>query len=114
MIITLLFLLLSSYAYGLRIVRRQSNITFSDFFDEDRTSRKLSIATSHTQHRVDKLPGLFPSNLVHYAGHILVDPENGGHLFYWLFETEVNPEEGTISSIINCFVTDLIKYHQLH
>ena len=56
--------------------------------------RRLQSLTPES-HRVKNLPGLKDTNIVHYAGHITVDPEKGGNLFYWLIEAqEVNPTTG--------------------
>ena len=63
-----------------------------------RPRRKLSstpappVPTDPAAHRITSLPGL-PStvNLVQYAGHLKVDEQHNGNLFYWLFERPVDP-----------------------
>lgn len=43
--------------------------------------------TNPEDHRVTSLPGLSPADaLVHYAGHLTVDPARTSNLFYWMFE----------------------------
>ena len=43
--------------------------------------------TNPEDHRVTSLPGLSSADaLVHYAGHLTVDPARTSNLFYWMFE----------------------------
>jgi serine carboxypeptidase-like clade 2 len=50
------------------------------------------------KHRVHNLPGA-PSDLslVHYAGHLPVEDQGLGKLFYWLFES---PEEDVSKPLV--------------
>ena len=56
--------------------------------------RKLSAdAKVPNDHKVTSLPGLTGYvDIVHYAGHLLVDKQKQGYFFYWLFEKPKNPE----------------------
>lgn len=85
-----------------RIVRSTGNVDFPDSSWTQHaatvanvTSRKLQPLTPLT-HLVKNLPGLSESEkIVHYAGHITVDEEKGGNIFYWLIEAQnVDPRTG--------------------
>lgn len=68
-----------------------SNISKYDNYDNyNNVSRSLATIESH---RVTSLPGLTPPNasIVHFAGHINVDSQNDGNIFYWLFESQHLP-----------------------
>lgn len=79
--------------------RRVIKTTYDGEILESENRRLLSSLTSTESpqpktaedHRVKSLPGLSSSvNLVHYAGHLTVDVERSGNLFYWLFEKPAN------------------------
>jgi Serine carboxypeptidase len=84
-----------------RIVRSTGNLDFADSrwtqhaATANVTSRKLQPLSPLT-HLVKNLPGLAESEkIVHYAGHLTVDEEKGGNLFYWLIEAQnVDPRTG--------------------
>ena len=59
------------------------------------TRRNLQVLTP-LSHLVKNLPGLDESErIVHYAGHLSVDEEKGGNIFYWLIEAQtVDPAKG--------------------
>lgn len=84
-----------------RIVRSTGSIDFPDSSwtqhaaTTNVTSRKLQPLTPLT-HLVKNLPGLAESEkIVHYAGHLTVDEEKGGNIFYWLIEAQnVDPRTG--------------------
>ena len=53
--------------------------------------RLFTDAKIPNDHKVNNLPGL-TGDLVHYAGHLMVDKQKQGYIFYWLFEKPKNPE----------------------
>ncbi len=60
-----------------------------------------SKTTSPEDHRVINLPGLdeeSAAKIKQYAGHLPVDKNNEGFLFYWLFEATNEPEKGVITT----------------
>ena len=84
-----------------RIVRSTGNVDFPDSSWTQQastvnvTSRRLQPLTP-LNHLVKNLPGLSDSEkIVHYAGHLTVDEEKGGNIFYWLIEAQtVDPRTG--------------------
>ena len=66
-----------------------SDRTFYEVFDSYvrnyTGSRRILAESLGSDHKVRQLPGL-RDKLTHFAGHITVDPDKGGKLFYWLFE----------------------------
>ncbi len=79
-----------------RLVPNDSHpeVRWSDnsFRDDVQIRRKLFTTQrlKSEDHLVTSLPGLNVKDLEfnQYAGHIMVDSNKGGHLFYWLFESK--------------------------
>ena len=65
------------------------------------TRRTLQMLTP-LSHLVKNLPGLDENErIVHYAGHLTVDEEKGGNIFYWLIEAQtVDPLKGKFGHLI--------------
>ena len=83
-----------------RIVRALGNdisdpISSQQFSHANNTRRNLQMLTP-LSHLVKNLPGLDENErIVHYAGHLTVDEEKGGNIFYWLIEAQtVDPAKG--------------------
>ena len=64
------------------------------------TGRNLQVLTP-LSHLVKNLPGLDENErIVHYAGHLTVDEEKGGNIFYWLIEAQtVDPAKGQFACL---------------
>lgn len=80
---------------------KQSNKTSNHFNTSYHTSdsyhRRYLQAKSREDHFVTNLPGLdstSSSKLKQYAGHLPVNKEQTGFLFYWLFEAEIDSKNG--------------------
>lgn len=61
------------------------------------TQSKTTTTLNPEDHRVINLPGLDTESagtMKQYAGHLPVDMNNEGFLFYWLFEAAHEPENG--------------------
>jgi hypothetical protein len=56
--------------------------------DRRLSQRKLGGTSRLEDHRVKSLPGLNSNDIVQYAGHITVDEQKNGNLFYWFFEAQ--------------------------
>lgn len=107
------FLLLISFVSVGLAKRKLSTISIDDngrskyFTTEDTTDNNnftnythiRHLATSNN-HKVTSLPGLSPEvSLNHFAGHLPVNKEGTGQLFYWFFEAEIDPDNGQWSYI---------------
>lgn len=58
-----------------------------------------AISYDNSTYRVASLPGLKPTTpLSHYAGIV---PVSSGGLFFWLFESETNPETAPLAIWMN-------------
>lgn len=120
-------LIIITYTNGIRRLPddpfNNEHIAEYDYSNVSFSHRKLVI-TSPEDHRVINLPGFDNNNanikkggfwnsfsqkrkslesqeLVHYAGHLLVDPDNDGYFFYWLFEATINPESAPLLIWLN-------------
>lgn len=75
---------------------KYNNIVHGNNTDKNTSSirrRLFTDAKVPNDHKVTNLPGLTGNaDLVHYAGHLLVDKQKQGYIFYWLFERPKNPE----------------------
>jgi len=73
------------------------NHTIYDYKASNITKNSSSLRSlTNSHHKVNSLPGLDPSiHLNHFAGHLPVNKEGSGQLFYWLFEAEVDPDTGS-------------------
>jgi hypothetical protein len=62
--------------------------------------------TTPESHRVTSLPGLKESEkIVHFAGHINVDEQAEGNIFYWLIEAQtVDPATGFKHAFICVYI----------
>ena len=84
-----------------RVVKAATDLSFEfpDFEQlseaENTADRRLESVTAES-HRVTTLPGLSENEKInHYAGHLLVDEEKEGNIFYWLIEAQgVDPATG--------------------
>lgn len=76
-----------------RSLSDQKNFTEYEANNIERPGLSRKLPSNH--HKVTSLPGLDPSApLSHYAGHLSVNKEGSGQLFYWLFEAELDPDTG--------------------
>ena len=79
----------------INIGNNYSTSELNDYITSVRVNRRLSTQPpkSPEEHRVTNLPGLdsiASSKLSQFAGHLPVNKDNTGFLFYWLFEAETD------------------------
>lgn len=98
---SLLFICLILFLEPLKIVGRPSH-------ELSNNKKSYSSWGSSTEDLVTDLPGQPSVNFKHYAGHVSVNENNGRALFYWFYESSIDPQDKPLVLWLNGGKTKLI------
>ena len=90
---------------NINIDNNYSKSELNDYITSVRVNRRLTTQPkSPEEHRVSNLPDLdsiASSKLSQFAGHLPVNKDNSGFLFYWLFEAESDAKNAPLVVWLN-------------